>query len=102
MEVRRQAERARDEAGSAQRRAEQQQRDFETRSRELDSAKAAYREWVQWVNNLRPGDAVYVRSFGREAVVVRPQLHRQTVLVTAGAVDLEVPLTDVTQSRTDK
>lgn len=95
LEVRRQAERARAEAGSAQQRAEQQRRDFEQRSRELDSAKAAHQEWVQWVNNLRPGDAVYVRSFGREAVVVRPQLHRQTVLVTAGAVELEVPLTDV-------
>ncbi len=45
-----------------------------------------------WLNNLRPGDPVYVSTFGKSGTVVRMQLHKQTALVSIGAVHHEVQL----------
>ncbi|UCG15659.1 MAG: hypothetical protein JSV19_10235 [Phycisphaerales bacterium] len=100
LEIRRQAEAARTRAGQARIKAEQVQRECEQRSQELDAAKAAHRQWMQWVNGLRPGDPVYVKSFDKQGVVVRAQLHRQTVVVAAGSLDIEVPLTDLVPAET--
>jgi len=59
------------------------------------AAKAAHEEWSRWVSGLRPGDPVYVKSFEKEGCVVRAKLHRQSMVVAAGAMDIEVPLTDL-------
>ena len=45
--------------------------------------------------SLAPGDEVHLRTLNRSAKVVRMQLHRQTALVTAGAMDIEVSLRDL-------
>ncbi len=95
LRSRRQAEVARAEAGQARAEAERLQEEYARRSQELDEAKADHQRWVDWINGLKPGDPVYVKSFDIEGVVVRPQLHRQTVVVGAGAKDLEVPVTDL-------
>ena len=58
-------------------------------------SQEAFARWTAWVNGLRPGDEVHLRTLNRSAKVVRMQLHRQTALVTAGALDIEVPLRDL-------
>jgi len=95
LEIRRKAEDARAEAGRARLEAEQAQRQFEAQRREFEAAKAAHDEWASWINGLRPGDPVYIKSFRKEGCVVRAKLHRQSMVVAAGAVDIEVPLTDL-------
>ncbi len=95
LEVRRKAEDARAEAGRARLEAEQAQRQFEAQRREFEAAKAAHDEWAGWINGLRPGDPVYIKSFRKEGRVVRAKLHRQSMVVAAGAMDIEVPLTDL-------
>ena len=37
---------------------------------------------------------VFIRSLKRPAKVVRMELHKQKALVSAGAMDIEVPLRD--------
>ena len=59
---------------------------------ELRDKRAAYEQWLAWLNNLRPGDPVYVSTFGKSGTVVRMQLHKQSALVSIGAIDHEVQL----------
>ena len=99
LKSRREAEEARAEAGKARLEAEQSREEFLRRAQELDNARAAHERWMAWINGLRPGDPVYVKSFDTEGVVVRTQLHRQTVVVAARAMDIEVPLRDITPTR---
>jgi len=65
----------------------------------LRKEQEAFAEWTKWVKALSPDDAVHIRSLKRSAVVVRMQLHKQTALVTAGAMDIEVPLRDIERPR---
>ena len=48
-----------------------------------------------WINELQPGDDVYLKPLRRPAKVVRMELHKQKALVTAGAMDIEVSLRDI-------
>ena len=55
----------------------------------------SFGEWTKWLDALRPGDEVFLRSMKRTAKVVRMQLQKQTALVCASALDYEVPLQDI-------
>jgi DNA mismatch repair protein MutS2 len=96
LQSRRDAEAARkkalEEAVEAKRQREQLEKD---RERLLDEQQS-FAHWTLWINALRAGDPVFVKTLKRSATVVRMQLHKQTALVTAGALDLEVPLRDLT------
>lgn len=92
---RREAEAARRAAREAELVAQREREKLERERRELVRSQEEFHRWTSWVNALRPGDPVHLRNLNRAAKVVRMQLHKQTALVSAGAMDIEVPLRDV-------
>lgn len=95
LHSRRAAEAARKEAHEAALRAERQRAEFEKRQQELEQSKEAFARWTVWVNALKPGDKVFIRSLRRVGAIVRMQLHKQSALVSAGAMDIEVPIKEL-------
>ncbi|HEY3245762.1 MAG TPA: MutS2/Smr-associated SH3 domain-containing protein [Phycisphaerae bacterium] len=95
VESRRAAEQARREAEEAQLAAERSRLAFEGQQRRLAETQAAFERWVAWVNELRPGDPVYIKSFDRPGRIVRVQLHNQKAVVAQGPMELEVPFADL-------
>jgi DNA mismatch repair protein MutS2 len=92
---RRQAEAARKAAREAELGAQRERENLERERKELEKSQYEYERWTAWVNGLKPGDHVHLRKLNRPARVVRMQLHKQTALVSAGPLDIEVPLRDV-------
>ena len=62
---------------------------------ELERRRTEFNKWVEQISSLRPGDKVRVPKFDREGVVVRVQLKKQVALVSVGAMEMEVPLTEL-------
>ncbi len=97
LDSRREAEQARKDAREAQVDA-QRQRDEAQRDREtLLQQQKAFDKWTTWVNELVPGDEVFVVSLQRPAKVVRMQLQKQKALVFNGKMDIELPIRDIQQ-----
>jgi DNA mismatch repair protein MutS2 len=97
LDSRRQAERARLDAHQALLDAERQRVQYEQEMRRLEAEREAQFAWYEWVKSLTPGTEVFVRRFDRSARLVRLQLHKQTALVNAGAVDMEVHLGELSR-----
>lgn len=95
LQSRRQAEQARKEAREATLLAEQERENLQRRTEELARSQQEFEQWTAWVNNLKPGDEVFVKTLRGQAKVVRMQMQKQTALVSSGAMDIEVPLRDV-------
>ena len=95
LDSRREAEAARKTARAAALASQREREKYEQDRQELLRSQEAFARWTEWVNGLKPGDEVYLRTLNRSARVVRMQLHRQTALVTAGAMDIEVSLRDI-------
>ncbi len=92
---RREAEQARVQALQARLKAEEHQQELQRQTNALSAAREHHERWVRWVSDLSPGDNVFVKSFDRPGRVVRMQLHRQTAVVSAGAMDIEVSLSQL-------
>lgn len=97
LDSRRDAERARLSAHQALLDSEQQRIHFEKEKERLEQELQRQQAWFEWLCRLQPDDEVYVKSFGCVAKVVRVQLHRQSAVVTAGAVEMDVALGDLRQ-----
>ncbi len=95
LDSRRQAEAARKSSRETQLEAERQREKYVRDHEELSQTKKAFEAWTTWVATLGPGDDVYIQSLDRPAKVVRMQLHKQRALVSAGAMEIEVPLKDI-------
>ncbi len=95
VETRRRAEEARAEAEAAQREADQVRAAMQQQKEQLERQQAEFASWTRAIARLRPGDAVHVRRFDRPGTVVRMQLHKQTAVVSVGAMEIEVPLADL-------
>lgn len=95
LDSRRAAEAARRAAQEAADESTREKERMEARRRELEKSQEAFARWTVWVNNLKPGDQVFVRTLRRPATVVRMQLHKQTALVSSGAMDIEVPIREI-------
>jgi DNA mismatch repair protein MutS2 len=95
LHSRREAERARREAREATLDARKREEEFEQQRARLNEQQAAFARWTEWINHLRPGDDVFLRSMKRPARVVRMQLQKQVAVVSTGMYDLEVPLVDL-------
>ncbi len=95
LDSRRQAERARLDAHQALLDAEQERIHYQKEQQRLRAELEAQQQWYEWINTLGPGDEVHVRKFERNARVVRLRLQNQTALINAGAVDMEVPLSEL-------
>jgi DNA mismatch repair protein MutS2 len=93
---RRQAEAARAEAETARQAAEEARKQLERQRLALTESQQAFDRWVQAVSNLRPGDKVHVQRFDRVGQVVRVLLHKQLAVVSIGAMEVEVPLRELT------
>lgn len=94
---RRQAERARADAEKVKREAEQQKKAAAGELAELQRRQEEYQRWVSMISSLQPGDEVHVRRFDREGRIVRLQLHKQVAVVSVGAMEMEVPLKEITR-----
>ena len=97
LRSRREAEEARRVAREAALQSHRERERFEEQQRRLEQSRAAFDSWTKWIYALRPGDAVYVRPMKRAAKVVRMALHQQKAVVGTGAVDIELPVTDLDQ-----
>jgi DNA mismatch repair protein MutS2 len=51
------------------------------------------------MDELREGDAVFVRSIGHDAVVLKIDKRQKRLRVQAGAMDIEVPITDLSRKK---
>ncbi len=99
LQSRREAESARKAAREAKLEAGRE-RDMYERDRDaLRRQQDAYEQWTKWIDTLRSGDPVYLKSLKRPAKVVRMELHKQRALVSTGALDIEVPLRDIDAPR---
>jgi len=96
---RRQAEEARRTAREASLKAEEMQLQAEQDRDRLQQQQEAFTMWAEWVNALRPKDAVYIKALDRNGKVVRVQLHKQMAVVSSRGMDLEVPLSDIEPPR---
>ncbi len=99
IKSRRDAESARKEARQAQLAAQKSQEQYEEQAEALRRAGDAQQKWAEWIGTLQPGDTVFLKSFDKPARVVRMQLHRQTAVVSTGALDLEVQINTLSQPR---
>jgi len=95
LEVRRQAERARMDADKARQDAARATLAAMDRAAELETQQKVYAVWVQRVMSLRPGDVVRVKRFNDTGRVVRMGFEKQQALVAIGAVEFEVPLSEL-------
>jgi len=92
---RRQAERARAEAEEVKEQAELQKQTAESQLQKLKARQEEFERWVEMVMSLRPGDDVHVKRFDREGKIVRMLLHKQLAVVSVGAMELEVPIREL-------
>jgi len=101
LQSRREAEAARRAAREATIESQRAREEFERQQLEMERSRLAFDDWAKWVNALKPGDEVFLKSLQRPARVVRMQLHKQSALVSAGAMDIEVPLREVETPRAE-
>lgn len=95
LKSRRDAERARKTAHEAALESQRLSREYEAKQDELEQQRQAHKRWTDWVTALRRGDEVYVRPVKSKGKVVRLALHRQMVVVSVGAFEYEIPLSDI-------
>ena len=95
LQSRRQAEKARKQARDAVVEAERERENLQRNRAELEASQEAFERWAKWVNQLDRGDKVWIKALRRPGTVVRMQLHKQTAVVSSGAMDLELPLRDI-------
>jgi len=95
IESRRAAEDARKSAEAAEREFSERTAEVTEQMRKLEEEQRRFAKWVERINALRAGDEVYVRKFARKGRVVRVRLDKQLVEVSVGALQAEVPLTEV-------
>jgi len=102
LQSRREAEEARRLARQATLEARRERARFERGRQELEQSKKTFHDWTHWIDELKPGDDVYIKPLKRLAKVVRMELHKQKALVSTGAMDIEVPLRDIDPPPTEK
>ncbi|MCH8148941.1 MAG: DNA strand exchange inhibitor protein [Planctomycetes bacterium] len=95
LDSRREAEQARKAAREAQVDAQRQRNEAQRDRETLRQQQQDFEKWATWVNELGPGDEVFVVSLQRPARVVRMQLQKQKALVFNGKMDIELPLRDI-------
>jgi len=89
---RRKAELARKDARDAAIEAKREREKFEASDRDMKQSQEKFNSWTKWINDLTPGDEVFIAPLKRKGKVVRMQLHKQSALVSSGAMDVEVSL----------
>lgn len=101
LQSRREAEAARKAAREAALESQREKMRFEEEQRRMEESRKSFDSWTKWLNALKAGDSVYVKSMKRPARVVRMALHQQKAIVSAGSVDFELSVTDLDLPRTE-
>ncbi len=93
--TRRRAEKARRQADQAKRNADAERARLDKEAEALRSRQNDFALWTQRIATLKAGDAVHVARFDRPGTVVRMELHRQRAVISVGAMDVEVPISEI-------
>ncbi len=96
QQLRQDAERARAEALVAQHHADREREELERQKTSLVREAVQEAELMAARRSLQPQDRVHVARFGSTGKVIRVDLKKQTVLVSVGFGQWEVPITEVT------
>ncbi|MCS6863472.1 MAG: DNA strand exchange inhibitor protein [Gemmataceae bacterium] len=95
QKLRSEAEQAKIAALAAQREAERQREAFEQQRTALEREAAAQAALQELRAHLKPGSVVYVQRFGSTGKVVRVDVKKQTVTVSLGIGQWEVPFEEI-------
>ncbi|MCB9858288.1 MAG: DNA strand exchange inhibitor protein [Phycisphaerales bacterium] len=95
LTARRGAEQARRDAEQARQDAARETLAALDKVKDLESRIAQYDTWVKRIVSLKPGEAVRVRKFDDPGKIVRVRLEKQRAVVSVGAIEVEVPLSDL-------
>jgi len=95
LQSRRRAEFARAEAEAAKVEADRAKQEADRQRAALEAERVAFERWIATVSALRPGDRVHVKRFDREGRIVRMLLHKQLAVVAVGAMEMEIPLKEL-------
>jgi len=93
--ARKQAEAARSEAAAAHAEALNRKDDYDARIADVQGLRQEFITWLATIDEMKPGDKVFIPSLKRKCTLVRMELHRQVVLVEAGHMQMEVPISDL-------
>jgi DNA mismatch repair protein MutS2 len=95
QEMREQTERARQDAREAQRKADEAEAGFRRRESLLQQEADVHKEIERFRTTLQAGDAVRVLKFDKNGTVKRVDRRRELAAVLVGAVEWELPLSDL-------
>ncbi|MBY0587970.1 DNA strand exchange inhibitor protein [bacterium] len=95
QEMREATEKAREEALDAQRKADQAQAEFRRRENLLQQEADVHKEIERFRTTLQAGDAVRVLKFDKNGTIKRIDRRRELAAVLVGAVEWELPLSDL-------
>ena len=93
--ARREAETARSEAQAAHAEALNRMDDYEERIADVQDLRGQFLTWLATLDDLKPGDRIFIPSLKRKCTLVRMEMHRQVVLVEAGQMQMEVPIREL-------
>lgn len=95
QELREEAEKAREQALAAQHAATREKEEFERKKAAIDREAKLQAELHEMRSSLRPNDMVKVSRFDRSGRVVRVDLKKQTVTVSVGLGQWEIPFEEI-------
>jgi DNA mismatch repair protein MutS2 len=95
QELRQEAEKARVEALAAQHEASKEKTAYEERAAAIARETERQLELTEWRKNLKAGESVNVQRFDKAGMVVRVDLKKQTVMVSVGLGQWEIPFEEI-------
>jgi dsDNA-specific endonuclease/ATPase MutS2 len=93
--ARQQAELARSEAQAAHAEALDRKDDYDEKIADVQGLRSQFLTWLATLNEMSPGDQIFIPSLKRKCTLVRMEAHRQVVLVEAGHMQMEVPISEL-------
>ena len=95
LDARRAAEQARRDADSARQAAARETLAALDKTKEMEAKLAEADRWLERIVRLRPGDPVRVKKFDDAGKIVRVRLDKQKAAVSIGALEVEVPFSEL-------
>ncbi|MCP4378517.1 MAG: hypothetical protein GY794_20370, partial [bacterium] len=93
--ARQQAETARSEAQAAHAEALNRMDDYQEQLADVKDLRGQFLTWLATLDEMKPGDQIFIPSLKRKCTLVRMETHRQVVLVEAGQMQMEVPIAEL-------
>ena len=93
--ARQQAEAARSQAQAAHAEALNRKDDYDARIADVQGLRKEFLTWLATLDEMKPGDQIFIPSLKRKCTLVRMETHRQVVLVEAGQMQMEIPISEL-------